>query len=798
MIRVFPTEAVAKSHMRTWCKSNPGRAVFKDEFVSWDTFKGMCLSVDPSLRKASFTDRRIFCEKILSDRSLVRRLRFFYNRDYEVSHRRFALSIARNLVFFKALEGKTLSSKAMENDVALLLCEYEKYLSENNLYEESYLSPDFSMFKGKAEICYAHTISDPLVRLALDSGVGELRMIGDLSPLHVYPNTRCEIRDVLMRIRGLLSQDIPCSDVSVTLAGDENLVYFLEQARLYNVPVRAAVGKSLSSYNSGRFFSCLEQCVSQNWSFESVKSLLADPSFPLKDRAVGISVLRKAVEKKISRRDDWLSKLENENRVYMEKLILLSERLVRGSDASDMQITLRRLQDDCFESRSWDSMEDSLESSAFQRCVRVLIELESAGRTEGLYGIFTDILSNTVYVSSEDNGGVSVFSYPMSCGLASRHHFVLGLEEKNVRTRLRTVPFDPEDENCEDLTLSVLVSLSHSCENSYLCCAAHSYHGYDSVPSEFVRFSGTINEDASDNDPYPAERSAWENGFDPEKKLGILPLDVQRSFFENARSSVCTSFSDRTSVIGLEKLSATAMDSFRTCPRQFYISKVLGVQQSEYDVQGEDARVIGEVLHEALERHLEKHRYFSRCAQEDFSETLDEVLYESEVVRRSIDALVSKRIRMSCLENLENFFRKGLEYFSDCVLVSTEEFFEFEEQDVRIRGFVDCILRDVTNGEIFIIDFKKGSYRKDSVQLPLYAMALGDDVRDVCYYVIKDSKFIFCFEKADRDALVFDVQQTVTRIKVACETGSFEKCENIKDCSGCAFRSICRRGYVLR
>lgn len=801
MIRVFPTEAVAKSHMRTWCKSNPGRAVFKDEFVSWDTFKRMCLPINESLRKAEYTDRRIFCEKILSDPSFVRKLSFFYNRDYEVSHRRFCLSIAKNLVFFKALEGKTLSSRAMENDAALLLHEYEKYLGENNLYEESYLTPDFSPFRDRAEIYHAHAIADPFVGKALESGVREVRIIeGEdetlLSPIHLYPNTRFEIRDVLVRIRELLNEGVRCSDIAVTLAGKENLPYFLDEASSYNIPIRAAIGKDLSSYNSGRFFSCLEQCVAQNWSFDSVKALLCDVSFPLKDRTTRIAIIRKAVEKKISSRNDWLSKLTDRNLSYMEGLIGLVEGFVRCDDASKMQILIRRLQDEYFEGQSWDSMGNELESSAFQRCVKVIVDLSSYGSgLTNLFSIFSDSLSNTVYVSSMDNGGVTVFSYPLSAGLSISHHFVLGLEDKNARIRMRSVPFDPEDQDSKDLTYQTLLSFSQSCENLYLCASEHSYHGYDSVPSEFIRFSEIIKVGTDRTDPFLTEKKAWDVGFDP-SGFSIRPLSTQKRFHDNAELSVCMRRTEHTEPFELEKLSATAIDSYKVCPRKFYISKVLGIDESEYEIQGEDARVIGQVLHDALERHLKKYRYFSRCAKEDFGETLDSVLDYYQNDRRAIDALVAMRIRKSCLEGLEAFFSSGLEYFEDCVLVETEKAFEFEEQGVRIKGFVDCILRDVTNDEIFIIDFKKGYYRSDSVQLPLYAMALSPtEVKGCCYYVIRDSRFVF---NEDLEDGLFDVQDTVSMIKQASETGSFPRCENIKDCSGCAFRSICRRGYVLR
>ncbi len=177
-------------------------------------------------------------------------------------------------------------------------------------------------------------------------------------------------------------------------------------------------------------------------------------------------------------------------------------------------------------------------------------------------------------------------------------------------------------------------------------------------------------------------------------------------------------------------LSPSAINSYLSCPLQFYFRYVAGLQEED-EVQEEiDPILFGNILHDTMEElydQLQKNKESQQVDKEDFQtlrehlpETLDQTFREhfapeekefafegrNVIVRRILGQYAEQILKVD--ENYAPFAILGLEQDDKKLHVPVQV--EGAEQKVVIRGFIDRV--DEKDGLVRVIDYKTGQDEK--------------------------------------------------------------------------------------
>jgi ATP-dependent helicase/DNAse subunit B len=209
----------------------------------------------------------------------------------------------------------------------------------------------------------------------------------------------------------------------------------------------------------------------------------------------------------------------------------------------------------------------------------------------------------------------------------------------------------------------------------------------------------------------------------------------------------------------LKTINVTDIDGYRSCPRRFYIEKVLRLEPPEILEFEMDALTLGTLAHEVMERLItipfENIEEFTRNASEALDKTLsgkplDE--YLKSLFRETFMEIIPEIYKLEESINADGFSFHKAEY-----KLEGEPF-----KGIRLRGKVDRI--DLTpGGAAEVIDYKTGSPQFSSsrvlkkgalLQLFLYAALLkktGMRPERVGIYSLKDMKIKWIPGKKDID-----------------------------------------------
>ncbi len=328
------------------------------------------------------------------------------------------------------------------------------------------------------------------------------------------------------------------------------------------------------------------------------------------------------------------------------------------------------------------------------------------------------------------------------------------------------------------------------------------------------------------------EKLVWEE----EKRQGKLKvlnaelINLKVSLRSSTRFEV-TKSSQMLHILQNEKFSASKLNSYLTCPAQFYFANVLGLKEEEGISDEIDTSLIGTILHRAMEQLyrpfvgkgvLDNQAYdlledeLNRILEDSFIEKLDELRGEQYLLKEL------------ALHHLKRYIKSERDRFIDKIrIISVEQnlLWPFKLKDgmmVKLSGKVDRI--DCLNsGEYFIIDYKIGgdlekylfkvvevlSSREDmkekinSLQLPLYIL-LYQRISSIPYNRINSrlihlqtSKEETLFnEETDRERFTEDIFiPTIRNLigEILDERIPFMTDDTGKGCQYCPFPAFCRR-----
>jgi RecB family exonuclease len=198
-------------------------------------------------------------------------------------------------------------------------------------------------------------------------------------------------------------------------------------------------------------------------------------------------------------------------------------------------------------------------------------------------------------------------------------------------------------------------------------------------------------------------------------------------------------------------LNVTDIDSYRACPRKYFIEKVLGLEPPEIREYEVDPVLIGTVTHGVMEKLITPLPEDLEAMRERAGRVLDEVLgpidmeeYFKGLIKESFLAVLPE------IHGLEELIRSEGYAFKESEFRVEEELLE----GIRLRGKIDRLDARAGDGGplLEVIDYKTGSWelggpqtlrRGTALQLFLYAALLkatGRRAERVGIYSLRDLK----------------------------------------------------------
>ena len=785
---VFPNQIAADSWADFYAVTNPGKAVFSDRLVSWDRFVESCTQVPQNAEKAENAHRLFFVSEYLKKE----KLKTLCPPDYPQSRANFEDEIASALSELpKTLEDGN-PDYALKADITKLLDAYKQYLEKNGLYERSYLVPDFSKAPEGTCLVFASAMTDGSSEELASIEAEEEDLTGKIK---VFDSSLAEIRYIFGQIRKLLKDGCAGSDIKVTTASKEMYPWLEAEAQRAGLPISIVRGRKLSEFNAGKLFNAIKNIVSNRWSVESIRNLLLNPAFPIKNREEFEKLVSFAVEYKVVPSDgasSWLFKLGE--KPLTETFVRLRDRIQAFESAKTfdaLRQAIHAFEDDYL------SEEQEEFKTVYTRCMEALenlISIRETAPSSSVFDFFLRLLSMTLYTPKTPSDAIAVYTYPSNAAMVAKHHFAIGFSDTDTVAQRRVPPFTDR----EGLPVTDGLISSYLACGAQISCAVKSYSGEVSVPSFFTDRNQTEVVKGMTSDRLSDEEAMWRDGTVP----GLKALPAQKIWFEKALESSLRERGERqfSSVETPLKITATALSAFVKCPFRWYCSNVLGLEETDYEADMADNLEVGNLLHDCLEQWLNEVKDLDNLKTEESRKKLNSIFENRLAQYRHRDKAAylprQERILLHFPDILYKF--ADVDFGSGVKLNCTEKPFDVTFDGYRLKGRIDCILEN-KDGEYAVIDFKKKKIDKTSVQIQLYAKVMNKLPVIGAYYSIEEGKLEKIWNSTDELKVQLEnLDSVIERLKKAVENSDLEPTPSDDNCQNCEFRGICRRRYVIK
>lgn len=833
---VFTSETMARNTLNTFLSNNPGKAVFKDRFMSWDRFL-LTLSDIKNKREVTETERVAFVSSFIKKHG-VSYLSYFVDPRYSESIPAFTRYISHILPFFPSPEeSPSFFDKKMMEDIGKIRPEYEEYLEKRNLYEERYLKRDLSKIeKGKVVLVYPESFTSTFTEKVINSGRVEVIKIPSSShlPLHEYNNSISEIRGIMRMIEKDLKSFMP-QDIAITSSSLETYrPYLEEEAKKRDIPLLFTSNLPLTSYPEGKLLKLFDSITKSNWGLKDYKKLVSDPSFPFKDKDLLLLALHIGIDMKmdgggyknwmrafdIAANDERNYEKAKEAKALFDSLYKSISLITKAKSSIDAENRIRAFRDKFFIENEWNEKDDRIFGTALE-ILEGLKEVED----DNLYSIFLSILKDTTYVENNgDENGIKVYSYPASAALSTKRHYIIGLDDKSTSLKVDDYPFSQSKDKPEpmDIGKSILSLYSNPSfsDFTYISGTANGYDGSRLLPTLFL--DGVIKEDKIEGDSYSEEgkSTTYKCTKSQSESFKTAKETVLREKDEDDKDN-CLCFPPLT-------LSVSEVKSWDTCPFKGYAQSVLKLRKMDYECEMEDHFLKGDILHLTLQKSLEEKGSFSFVNEETLQRNLIKAIDESRKKGRIPDDAVECHIYNSLWRNLKDFSSsKNLEVYNESKFVGNEVSFSGHVmgENVKLRGRIDTILKD-EDDKFYILDYKlKGDsdWSKDnlddmSLQVILYYMLLTSptaesnlDIEDNenlivqsgGFYSLSDKKFKLVWPTIDNqgfnlEAVIMNANDRIGKILEHINSGDIAPDPSEENCVNCDYKRLCRGRFVAK
>ncbi len=823
---VFPTENSARWYLSEYVRER-GCSVLASRAIAFDEFAALFAPRHEDRKPANKYHRLSFISSLLEGGRSG--LSYLYRDSFISYSQRFVPFLSRSLPSLNEIDGGRIVDLSLFRDLSILKDRYSDYLEKHALFEPGWESHSLKNNNGAEldHILVGYDAEIPMQRLMEElghvKGVGFLTLPECISNKYEkYSSEEAELEALFTRLVALRNQENPCSysDIILSTPDIDLLLPRLERkSREYGIPLVYMKSLKLVDTVPGRFLKALERCSDENLSFHSLENLLLDTSFPYQDIDRNRKLIRFMIDSNVqrgsihySKSDVLFAKLSREKSPLLDFYKALKGAIVKVNEASDGKALISSLHGICtllfgegeFENGSREDMSVySFLISELNHFSNVL--KESGLAVSGLFSLFMSDAESISYVSQEKREGIPVYTYGQDYLMDPPYRFVFGLNDRSYLREERALPFleDHEIESRRSYsTTPFLVRYYQStAANTFISGAATTYEGPAETPSYFVQ-SGN----------YVEIREVVPEIADIGLKSSLDMADRTSLAVKGRDVSTSDKFGYRTKDGDGRHLSYSSLTSYVNCPYRAFLELELlptGSDRkksvvSEFEPARQDDAKIGSFLHKVIQSFMERH--FDELLTiehiEEYYAEIGELMDHHLEMNRIFDDYTKKSIRGKYLDPLKNvllylFVPKNSR--ANAVGPFRPKANELGLEDERFTGYVDTVIEDA-EGRTYLIDYKKGN-APVTYQLILYRQLYEkeklDDVEDVFFYSMKDSRFNgFSPDKWEEFSL--KLEEDYERTVEGYREGNWKATPGKDNCTNCLERGVCRRRYNLQ
>ena len=752
-IFIFPTDTVMNSWI-DWLVLNPDKsgvdAVAFEHFLAWDNFKGQYVqakkegfSAVPSILRKFFVSDLIYKN---AQKPKGERFQVIINpeEDFAANASSFCdwlSGILPSLYFWK----KRLDENAAEygeldkedKDYLYVYEQYKSFLENNRLFEPSWLEgTDLSDKTSNFIIFYPEILEDFCDYTGIFDKTDNITIYtmpdGTPTPfVYKYSDSRKELRQTMLRIIQLVKEGkADWSEITLNIPDiDTYRPYIDREFTQYRIPYVIRSGLPLTKNCAGRIFREISDCYNQNFTFDSVRSLLLDECLPWKEEYNSLredliregnrmrclcspeekDIWRQCFASKIARLKDGAEKdrytdLQNfYNKLHksINAFFINDEKLFSKIRESWMSFKKQFLKDDTDFSKEANDI--------IARCITELEELsfvqnkfaDCSLEIPDPYDFFLKILDSKTYTPQSEKKGVNIYKYKLAAMANFKYQFVIdasqdGIEIPNKRltflnatkrTKLHLIE-DDMNQNATDVFIKLyaknnpegFISFSFAEDSFAGFMISHSRLNETSVPKDMNAYLN--------KEDYILNESLYLLGKKDFPKE-ITPL--QKSQFENwikingkednSSYHINAEIQKRIKELKMDKLLHVSargdLENFFPCPRKWVLKELLKLHDDSLDTDLMQNFDMGNLNHKILELFMKD--YEDKNLPAEFTEEMLSKLKEK--ISEAIKAPSNFRDSFLAIKTLEAQKDKICENISACIKTLIKPFPE---------GFGNC------------------------------------------------------------------------------------------------------------
>ena len=479
-IFVFPTDVIRTSWI-DWVVKNPheskAKAVNMDQFIAWDQFKSTYVcSKDSTLNCVPPVMRKIFAQTILQrhcDEGFFSKI-ISPDPQFKPNVFNFTDWIAKllpSLKLWNEQHEKVFLKNNKDDDENLdfkkLYDEYVLFLKENNFYEPSYLDADYNSRGNNFIIFYPEILEDYAEFQKTFSKEDSITLvhIPDNLPKNecvVYDNARKEIRRLALNLRKLQLQNVDLRKVAVNVPDLDKIKPYIErELTLYSIPYTIRQGVPFTTNCGGDIFIKINECIEDNFSFDSIRSLLQDGFVPWKNPHLNESLIRKgqkfrcicSVVEDGCLKDMWeesLSQSDNNWGLdYYKKLKLSIQKFSFASSFAQLKTAWDEFKKEFFDEEKFLESEYELSNKIIARIITKLNDfisiekqfLQNKFAVKSVFNFFINEIKQDKYTPNEKKYGVNVFPYRLSVCADFEYQFIINANQSSINIPFKKLKF---------------------------------------------------------------------------------------------------------------------------------------------------------------------------------------------------------------------------------------------------------------------------------------------------------------------------------------------------------------------
>lgn len=792
-IFVFPTDVSATSWAEFSLEIEDVEAISSERFIAWDKFKSKSIrSQMQDKNSIPSVLRKFFAQDILERNKTENLFSTIINRDYLQTSNSFTDWIAGVLPQLQVWEESVTKQSIIDDedkDFQVLKNEYADFLEKNNLFDPAWERPPFNNDGFTYFIAYPEILTD----YAEYKDILETTECIEIIPIDntvekqevlQYTNTRSELRETALFIRNLVeTTGIQYNDIALSIKDLATLEpYITREFELYNIPFKLRSGKNLSEYPAGKLFNLINDCYTEQFSFETVKNLVLDGTFPWKEPGKSLKLVEFGIKNncvcKYDNKDIWLSSFKNhyEEEAFYKKLTKNIINLVESKTFADVLKYYNTFKNDFFHSNNFTDQANIIIS----RCVvelDAIVKLEKdypeATKIQKPYAFFVELLAQKDYVPQNKNVGVNIFSYRIASCALFKQHIIFDSSQNSLTVTEKRLSFIQDDKRKQlgiqdENTSQKFVDLYtlHSDNTVQFTCSKKTFNGY-AIPFNgltTIELEKTPEYSLAKNleNLYSIERDYVLGNTSSIEKLHSIQKDgftkwncTKNQIQENSSfvELIKNKIDQKLIKENLLQISATTLNAFYECPVKWLCERILKIEDTTLEATVVDNVFIGTFYHKILEL------YFKQNKKVEVTED-NEIPSDAKILLANITKEILAEFPESCeiknlsdltieifkthedvyIQNIIKFVNSFSKTFNGSTVLDSEKQFSIPFDDYSLAGKIDCILdfpgnRYIEAG-VFIVDFKLKNMpkRKNCIktsaedvqdfQIPLYTYAL--------------------------------------------------------------------------